>query len=100
MNHVTITVLILAALVLGGCPSATLSPAERISDIIACEAAIVAAGLPLVQAISDKESSNPQKAGEAQEIITKANALPACLKVGANAATVLGEQKKMRGLMK
>lgn len=33
MNHVTITVLILAALVLGGCPSATLSPAERISDI-------------------------------------------------------------------
>lgn len=92
------TVLLLLSFALAGCASTTLTPSERIADIIACEAAIVAAGLPLVQAISDKASSSPQKAAEAQEIVTKANTLPACLKVGANAATVLGEQKKMRGL--
>lgn len=87
---------VLALLTLAACSSTTLTPTQRIADVVACEAAVAIAGIPIAQAIADQASPNAAKASAAQKAVTDANALPACLKVGANAATVIAEQRAMR----
>lgn len=90
MNRSTVGILLLLA----GCTSTTLSTAQRISDIQACAIAAAAAGIPIVQAVADASSPNTKKATDAQTAVHNANALPACLKVGANAAVVVSEHMK------
>lgn len=87
---IAITLLLLLA-TLAGCASQQLTPAQRLADVLACETAIAAAGIPLATAITNKDSANSQKAAEAKVALDQANALPACAKVGANAAVVVNE---------
>jgi hypothetical protein len=94
------TVLILATLTgcasVGDAPSAT----QRIADAIACEAAAVQLIGPITSIIADSASADAAKANSAQAALDKANALPACIKVGANAVQVVAAQKAARDAMK
>ena len=85
------TLLAILVILMAGCASESLGTATRVADAMACLTAIESAGIPLLQAIRDQNSTDIQKAQAAKGALAQANLLPACLKMGANAAVVIGE---------